>query len=275
MRAYIALALSGLLSACPKPPAPAVPVPAPVSSPEPLSVAQGKITARIYLDRAAGVEEAALSTLEIAPGASIPLHVHPKAAEILYLIEGEGELSFSSRRQKVGPGDAIYLPAGTPHGFTAGAAAVRAVQLYAPGGPEQRFRGGSSEGTVAPEASDTPDPGAAEIIPAEKTPDKELPSGVRVRSIMKEIAAGKSRLDLLVFTLPANSPPGTHDHDDVSELIYVIRGEGVAVLGGQELPVRGGTAYYTPRGVMAGLKTSQETEILVLVHRPSSPLAPR
>ena len=42
----------------------------------------------------------------------------------------------------VAAGMTVYVPEGTPHSFTsAGTRPMRAIQFYAPSGPEQRFRG--------------------------------------------------------------------------------------------------------------------------------------
>jgi quercetin dioxygenase-like cupin family protein len=267
----LALALLTALSACPakketKTPTATGGAPLVVNEAPPLPVAEGKITARILLDaQSVGATEAALSTLEITAGTAIPPHVHPGAAEVLYLLEGEGELVASSHRERVGPGDAILLPAGVPHSFTAGAKPVRIVQLYAPGGPEQRFRGQGSAGTIKPEESQKPDPGGTKLIPASAIPTKDSPGGAKVRAYFEDTPLEGASLSLLSVREPAGADPGVHDHPDVSELVYVAQGEGAAVQGGKELPVKTGGAYYTPRGAAAGFRPAQESELIVFV----------
>jgi quercetin dioxygenase-like cupin family protein len=51
----------------------------------------------------------------IEPGHSNPVHVHPTSEEVLYLISGELEHSFNAEVVRMGPGDAIRVPAGVVH----------------------------------------------------------------------------------------------------------------------------------------------------------------
>lgn len=235
-----------------------------------LPVAGGKIEARIYLDQESiGAREAALSTLSIASETKIPSHVHPTAAEILWIIEGEGELQLPSGIKKVSAGDAVLIPAGATHGFVAGGAAVKAVQFYAPGGPEQRFRGTSQEGTVTPEESPTPDPGGVVVSPWAEISPVVNEDGETSRVLLKGVPVPGGSVSLLHFEYPPRYPSHPHPHDDVSEWIYIVRGAGVAEIDGAEYPVRAGGAYYTPKGSVMGLRTEEETHILVLVFSPT------
>jgi len=60
-------------------------------------------------------------------------------AELLYLLEGAAEVILSDgTTQHVGPGHAIYLPPGMGRRIKV-AAAMRALQIYAPAGPERRY----------------------------------------------------------------------------------------------------------------------------------------
>jgi TonB family protein len=89
------------------------------------------------------VEEApaAVSRLTIGGGAAVPEHVHAKEAELLFILAGKGQMTVDGQTYPVEPRMAIHVPAGARHAFTAGDAEVRAIQLYAPSGPEQRFKG--------------------------------------------------------------------------------------------------------------------------------------
>jgi quercetin dioxygenase-like cupin family protein len=51
---------------------------------------------------------------EIAPGDRIPLHTHP-INEVLIVDDGAPEVTLGDETRAVGPGAAVFIPAGTPH----------------------------------------------------------------------------------------------------------------------------------------------------------------
>ena len=104
-------------------------------------IAGGKGTARLLLDASTGASAAALTHLTFAAGAEVPEHTHEGSAELLYVEEGLLEMTVGGKPYTAGPGDAVYIPAGARHSARA-TRAVRAVQVYAGPGPEQRFRQG-------------------------------------------------------------------------------------------------------------------------------------
>ena len=84
---------------------------------------------------------ASMSRITAFPGAWIPEHTHPDADELLLIEAGTGQLTLGDRSLTVSAGQAIRIPKGTRHSFTqSGTEPLRAVQVYAPAGPEQRFK---------------------------------------------------------------------------------------------------------------------------------------
>jgi quercetin dioxygenase-like cupin family protein len=79
------------------------------------------------------------SVLRTKAGANIPEHVHAKETEMLYVLEGSGTMTINGVAMAVTPTSVIQIPANTKHAFTA-TSAVRALQIYTPAGPEQRFK---------------------------------------------------------------------------------------------------------------------------------------
>ncbi|MFO0711863.1 MAG: cupin domain-containing protein [Sandaracinus sp.] len=112
-----------------------------IATTEPLA-ASPELSVRIMLDTEGhGAENAALSILDGAPTVSVPAHAHDDSAEILLVDEGHGTLVLGDREIPVQAGARLYIPQGVPHSFTSdGSSRLHAVQLYAPAGPEQRFR---------------------------------------------------------------------------------------------------------------------------------------
>jgi quercetin dioxygenase-like cupin family protein len=114
---------------------------------EAIPVAGGKGKARLLLEPSTtGAESAYLGLLEAEPGTQIPRHSHPGSAEILYVVSGGGgELIVGSEKLAFGPEQAIQIPADQPHAVKFGGDEKTVmVQIYAPAGPEQRFRAGSA-----------------------------------------------------------------------------------------------------------------------------------
>jgi quercetin dioxygenase-like cupin family protein len=105
-------------------------------------VVGGKARVRMLLEPAnTGRTSAYLGVLEADPGTEIPRHAHAGSAEILYVVSGGGELTVGSEKIPFGPEEAIHLPENQPHAakFT-GPDKTIMIQLYAPAGPEQRFK---------------------------------------------------------------------------------------------------------------------------------------
>lgn len=81
----------------------------------------------------------AASLLALPAGANVATHVHAGETELLYVLEGSGTMSIAGQDVAVTPTSVIQIPPNTRHAFTA-TSAVRALQLYTPPGPEQRFK---------------------------------------------------------------------------------------------------------------------------------------
>jgi len=93
-----------------------------------------------------------MGILEAYPGVTVPEHKHEISAEMLYVLEGAGEMVVAGKRTAVKTGHMIQVPPGVKHSFSIHKDSDKrfvAVQVYAPAGPEQRFKRG-----VKVEASD-------------------------------------------------------------------------------------------------------------------------
>jgi quercetin dioxygenase-like cupin family protein len=82
------------------------------------------------------------SEAELPAGLAIKEHVHAKETEVLYILDGEGTMTIGGLELAIGPTSVVQVPPNTKHAFTA-KRAVRALQIYTPAGPEQRFKGKS------------------------------------------------------------------------------------------------------------------------------------
>lgn len=80
-------------------------------------IAHGGAIARMVLDRRTLKEIGFLASASLVSGRSIETHVDPME-EIYFIARGEGEMTVDDDSRRVGPGDAIWVPAGSPHALT-------------------------------------------------------------------------------------------------------------------------------------------------------------
>ena len=77
-----------------------------------------------------------------------PLHVHPEAHEMTYVVEGEIEIQADGNRSRVRSGGMSFVPKGIAHAFIVVSNEARLVTIQSPGGVGQAFYRGASEPTV-------------------------------------------------------------------------------------------------------------------------------
>ncbi len=73
-----------------------------------------------------------LAEATVAPGQATERHYHRESEELYYLLEGSGEIELGGERCAVGPGDAVLIPPGTLHCFSAGLEGARFLCCCAP-----------------------------------------------------------------------------------------------------------------------------------------------
>ena len=86
----------------------------------------------------------AAEILTLAKGVTVPEHVHQNETEMLYILAGSGTMTVAGVQLAVTPTSVVQVPPATKHSFTA-SADVRALQIYTPAGPEQRFKTPASQ----------------------------------------------------------------------------------------------------------------------------------
>jgi len=73
-------------------------------------------TIRSILDRTnAPVQNQSLAEATLPVGARTQPHYHKVSEEFYFILEGEGEMTLDRETRRVGPGDAILIPAGAWH----------------------------------------------------------------------------------------------------------------------------------------------------------------
>ncbi len=77
-----------------------------------------------------------------------PLHLHPEAHELTYVIDGEIEVQVDGNRSRVRSGGMSFVPKGVAHAFIVVSAEARLITLQSPGAVGEAFYRGASRPAV-------------------------------------------------------------------------------------------------------------------------------
>ena len=80
-------------------------------------------------------------TQEVSPGTTIPVHLHEKEDELIFIQSGEGEATLGEQVVKLAAGSTLFVPRGTWHGGrNTGTGVLNWIAIYTPSGFEGYFR---------------------------------------------------------------------------------------------------------------------------------------
>jgi quercetin dioxygenase-like cupin family protein len=77
-----------------------------------------------------------------------PLHLHPEAHEMTYVMDGEIEVEHDGSRSRVRSGGMSFVPMGVPHAFIVVSSEARLISIHSPGAVSQAFYRGASTPAV-------------------------------------------------------------------------------------------------------------------------------
>lgn len=232
-RALLVLCLWGLTTGCAHRPA------APASGGYTVARVQGGqavrpgLSAEVLLSPQPGGQGASLVLLGLEAGQSVAPHRHA-GSEILFLLEGDGELS-SSDAIALHAQEGVWLPPGAVHGFRA-AARTRVLALYTPAGPERRYQGGSDPGTEAVEdlAQARVAPLPVKFSPGTATPLR-IGGGTGVARLgLEDAQSPRPPASCALLELGPGGAVPDHSHPDSEELLFVFEGAAVMTVDGRE-----------------------------------------
>ena len=78
-------------------------------------------------------------------GKTTPLHRHPEADEMTYILEGEVIVNVDGKETRVGAGGMSFVPKGVPHAFLVVSDSARLLSLHSPATTSQAFYRDASE----------------------------------------------------------------------------------------------------------------------------------
>ncbi len=115
---------------------------APAGTTGPFAQGDGRLRAYVHLDMPRhGAGLASVGYLDAEATVGVPEHGHDGSAEVLYFESGAGTMRVGAETFPITAGRFVYVPAGVRHGLVpTGTTPLRALQVYTPSGPEQRFR---------------------------------------------------------------------------------------------------------------------------------------
>jgi len=194
-----------------------------------------------------------VSAHTVPAGKQLTYHSH-SMEEIMYFIQGEGEISSGNSTWKVGVEDAAYIPTGAPHSV------VSTIE-------NQPITFMSYTLPTPPDAKEVSIVKASKGVRGGKVlvrgwPTRESHQGHNGTCWTYSVFEKKDMLNFLfavMMTVPRTL--GYHRHN--TEAIYFVRsGRGMMKVGGEELEIRSGDAVYIPFEVAHRPQTTVEDQPL-------------
>jgi mannose-6-phosphate isomerase-like protein (cupin superfamily) len=102
--------------------------------------AAGKVA--IMVDPAnSGPTDLCVLTQSLDPGAEVPVHVHAKAEQVLFIVSGRGKISLEDSQVEAGSGVTVHIPKGVAHGIVnTGDDPLTILEVTSPPGFQEIFR---------------------------------------------------------------------------------------------------------------------------------------
>jgi quercetin dioxygenase-like cupin family protein len=79
-----------------------------------------------------------LGLLTLDPGANVPLH-RDESEELIYVLEGGGQIWIDGRLYPLKPGDAAVMPPGSEVRFEGGATVTKVLQIFVPATSARKY----------------------------------------------------------------------------------------------------------------------------------------
>jgi quercetin dioxygenase-like cupin family protein len=109
-------------------------------------------TVTVKVDPKTGSPSMAVGTQALDPGVGIPVHMHEREDEVLFVHEGRGVAVVGGQRKEVGEGDTVFIPHGIWHGVESRGEALELLWVVTPPGLEDFFRETGATAGATPKA---------------------------------------------------------------------------------------------------------------------------
>ena len=220
-------------------------------------------TLQWLVDRDLGAQHVMAYRLRLDSDSALS-HVHRRAEEVLYVLEGSGEVQVEGMTHHVGPGQAIFIPDGAEHTYVnTGAQPLTLVGALAPpvaldeilpAMPRLDFSGLTSatlnETAVAPRLMDE-----RQVTPTLM--------GERSFRVLVSPDVGCRQMTQFTGVIPTGRAPlHAHPHE---EAVYILAGTGRLWIEDQPVgELRSGSVVFFPIGVRHTLENTGRDDMKVL-----------
>lgn len=97
-------------------------------------------TVTVKVDPKTGSTSMAMGTQALEAGVGIPVHMHEREDEVLFIHSGRGVAVLGGQKKSVGRGDTVFIPHGVWHGIESHGEAIDLLWIVTPPGLEGFFR---------------------------------------------------------------------------------------------------------------------------------------
>ena len=162
-----------------------------------------------------------------------------QADDVLYVLSGRGEVMIGDEPDRFETGTAAYIPGGKPWQVL-GARNLRLLSVLALNA----------------------EPGSAHAVIRAKAEVMGAATSGRSFRVLADPAVGCPNVTQFIGHVPpGRAPDHFHRYDEV---IYILEGEGVLEIGGEQAQLRPGTCIHLPRTVVHCLANTGEDELRLL-----------
>jgi mannose-6-phosphate isomerase-like protein (cupin superfamily) len=165
-------------------------------------------------------------------------HVDDRCDEVVYVLAGSGSATIDGHAHELRPGTALFVARGTPWSADGDARAV-SVLVHDPAPAS------TTHAVVDLTAVEQGEATAGRAFLLGATPEVGCASVTQFIGLIP----------------PGRAPDHFHGYDEV---IYVLEGEGVLEIGGEQAPLRPGTCIHLPRRLVHCLANTGDAELRVL-----------
>jgi mannose-6-phosphate isomerase-like protein (cupin superfamily) len=210
---------------------------------------------RFVIGKSQGCERLEQRVISFAPGRSLPRGSEDRQ-EVLYVAAGRGTLELEGTEHELEPAMGVYVrPRETYVVHNGGPAPLVLVSVTAP----EEATGNGRERRVTVRHDDQP------VLPA--SPNREF------RYLVNQEMGCPDVTQFVGVIPPGRAPLHSHVYDEV---VYVLAGEGVLHLGGEETELTPGSCIHLPPLVLHSLENSGSSPMQVMgVFHPSGDPASR
>jgi quercetin dioxygenase-like cupin family protein len=215
------------------------------------------------VDRSLGAEHVMAYRLTVNPGATAS-HAHPGAEEVVYVVEGAGEIQVEGTRHTVDAGKAVFIPDGADHSHVnTGTAPFVMVGAMAPPIDPATIRPAALHLRAGGMAPPTRDDRQVRPTPMDEREVAPTLMGERSFRVLVSPAVGCQRMTQFTGVIPTGRAPlHAHPHE---EAVYILAGQGRLWIEDEAVgDLSRGSVVFFPIGVRHTLENVGREDMKVL-----------